>query len=120
MSKANNVDEFISQFPDATQAILKEIRHTIQETCPDSQEKISYGIPTFTLNGKNLVHFSAFEHHIGFYPGSAPIAQFQDKLTNYKTSKGAVQFPIDKPIPFELVVEMTKAAMKHNLEREKK
>ena len=120
MSKTENIDEFISQYPESTRVLLQKIRQIIHETCPDCQEKISYGIPTFTLNGKNLVHFSAYEHHIGFYPGSAPIVQFQDELTEYKTSKGTVQFPIDKPLPFDLIIKMTKAAMERNLERKKK
>lgn len=101
------VDEFISKYPDDIQIILEKIRETIKEVAPEAKEKISYGIPTFTLNGKNLVHFSAYVKHIGFYPGSAAIKDFQKDLTVYKTSKGTIQFPLDKPIPYDLIQKIT-------------
>ena len=101
------IDEFISNYPEDTQGILQEIRQTIKATVPDAKEKISYGIPTFELNGKNLVHFSAYEKHVGFYPGSSGIAAFHEQLKDYETSKGTVRFPIDKPIPLDLVKTIT-------------
>lgn len=101
------IDEFIANYPDDTQVILQKIRQTIQDVSPDAKEKISYGIPTFTLNGKNLVHFSAYAKHIGFYPGSAPIKEFKKELSGYKTSKGTVQFPLNKPIPYDLIQKIT-------------
>lgn len=119
MKTANSIDEFITQFPTDVQEKLQKIRQTIHETCPEAKEKISYGIPTFTFHG-SLVHFSAYEHHIGFYPGAAPIAEFEEQLKPYKTSKGTVQLPLDKPIPYDLITQITKAAMKRNLERKKK
>lgn len=106
------IDEFIAQYPEDVQVILQIIRQTIQEVAPDAKEKISYGIPTFTLNGKNLVHFSAYEKHIGFYPGSAPIKEFEKELSGYKTSKGTVQFPLDRPIPYDLIQKITKTCVK--------
>ncbi len=112
------IDEFISKYPKDVQAILQEIRKTIHDVCPEAGEKIAYGIPTFTYHG-NLVHFSAYEKHIGFYPGSAPIAAFAGELKPYKTSKGTVQFPINKPIPYDLIEKMTKYAVERNLEKKK-
>lgn len=101
------IDEFISNYPEDTQAILQEIRQVIKSVVPDAKEKISYGIPTFELDGKNLVHFSAYEKHVGFYPGSGGIAAFQEQLKEYETSKGTVRFPIDKPMPIDLIKTIT-------------
>ncbi len=112
------IDEFISKYPDETQAILQKIRQIVHEVCPDSSETIAYGIPTFTFHG-NLVHFSAYDKHIGFYPGSAPIAAFKDDLKPYETSKGTARFPLDKPIPYDLIKKMTKYAIDRNLEKKK-
>jgi uncharacterized protein YdhG (YjbR/CyaY superfamily) len=96
------IDEYIASFPPDIREILEKIRETIQKTVPDATEAIAYGIPTFRLNG-NLVHFAAFKHHIGFFPTSSGIAAFRNELSSYTTSKGTVQFPLDKPIPYELV-----------------
>lgn len=99
------IDEYISQFSPEIQEILKSLRKVIRETAPEAGEKISYQMPTFTLNG-NLVHFAAFKNHIGFYPAPSGIEAFKDKLAVYKTSKGAIQFPIGKPLPFDLIKEI--------------
>lgn len=107
------IDEYIAAFPQEVQAILEKMRLTIRKAAPDAIEKISYRIPTFYLNG-NLVHFAAFEHHIGFYPTSSGIAEFQHELKKYKTSKGAIQFPIDKPLPFSLVKRIVEFRIKEN------
>lgn len=100
------IDAYINNFPEDVQQILQNIRKCILKAAPDAQEKISYGIPTFTLNG-NLVHFAAYDHHIGFYPGADGIHTFLDDLKDYKTSKGAVQFPLDKPLPLGLITKIT-------------
>jgi uncharacterized protein YdhG (YjbR/CyaY superfamily) len=100
------IDEFISNYPENVQGILQKIRQTIHGVTPEAKEKISYGIPTFTLKG-NLVHFSAYEHHIGFYPGAGAIVAFKDDLKAYNTSKGAVQFPLDQHIPYDLIKKIT-------------
>ncbi len=113
-----NIDEFIAKYPLDIQAKLQEIRQTIHEEAPKATEKISYGIPTFFLNG-NLVHFSAYEHHVGFYPGAAPIAAFAEELKPYNTSKGTVQFPLDKPLPLDLIRKLTKSAIERNLAKKK-
>ncbi len=101
------IDEYIAGYPPDVQAILRQIRATIKEVAPDAGEKIGYGLPTFTLNGRNLVHFGAFKQHIGFYPAPSGLDQFQDELAAYAGSKGAVRFPLDQPIPYDLVRKIT-------------
>lgn len=113
INKVGTVDEFIAGFPRGTQIILEKIRQTIHQAAPEAKEKISYGIPTFTLSG-NLVHFSAYEHHIGFYPGAGAIVAFADDLKAYKTSKGTVQFPLDQPIPYDLIGKITQFRVMQN------
>jgi uncharacterized protein YdhG (YjbR/CyaY superfamily) len=100
--KYATIDEYITAFPANIQTILQKMRHTIHEAAPEATEAISYQMPTFKLNG-NLVHFAAFKNHIGFYPTASGIEQFKAELSPYKWSKGAVQFPLDKPLPLELV-----------------
>jgi uncharacterized protein YdhG (YjbR/CyaY superfamily) len=102
------VNEYISGFPKSTQKILHQVRRTILEVAPDAVEVMSYGIPTFDLNKKHLIHFAGYEHHIGLYPGPQALEFFQDEIKSYKTSKGTVQFPIDKPMPIELIQKITK------------
>lgn len=96
------IDDYIESFPADVQARLVRIRATIRRHAGDAVEKISYGMPTFYLDG-NLVHFAAFEHHIGFYPAPSGIAAFKDELAGYKNSKGAVQFPHDQALPLALI-----------------
>src|SRR5512136_1548940 len=96
------VDEYIKTFPIEIQIILEKIRKTIQRAAPEAVESISYQMPTFKLNG-NLVHFAAFKHHMGFYPTPSGIEAFKKELASYESSKGSVQFPMDKPIPLDLV-----------------
>ncbi len=114
-----NIDTYIATIPDEVQVILEKLRQTIRQTAPAATEKISYQIPTFYLNG-NLVHFAAYKHHIGFYPASSGIRAFQDELKNYKTSKGAVQFPIDAAIPHALVKKIVQFRVKENLANRRK
>lgn len=116
MQKANTIDEFISQFPAKQQKLMQQLRKTILKAAPNAGETISYGIPTFTLHG-NLVHFSAYEHHIGFYPGAAGIANFMDEIAKYKFAKGSVQFPIDEPMPLDLIKRITKFRIQQNTEK---
>ena len=101
------IDEYIATFPRNVQDILEKMRQTIQNSAPDAKEAISYQIPTFKLNG-NLVHFAAFKNHIGFYPTSSGISKFKRELSNYEVSKGTVRFPINEPIPFDLVRKIVK------------
>lgn len=108
-----SIDEYILQYPQEIQEILKTLRKVIKESAPNAEEKISYRMPTFVLNG-NLVHFAAFKNHIGFYPTPSGIHTFQQELSGYKTSKGAIQFPIGKPIPYGLISEIVKFRVAEN------
>jgi len=114
------IDEYIEAFPVDVQHILEKMRETIQQTAPEAVEAISYQMPTFKLNGKNLVHFAAYKNHIGFYPIPSGIEAFKQELSPYKQGKGSVQFPIDKPIPYALVEKIVKYRAKENLARVKK
>jgi len=98
----NSFDTYISQFPAEVQEILQEIRQVIKEAAPEAEEKISYQMPTFYLDG-NLVHFAAYKNHIGFYPAPSGIEKFKQELSKYKSAKGSVQFPLNQPIPFDLI-----------------
>jgi uncharacterized protein YdhG (YjbR/CyaY superfamily) len=118
----NPIDEYIAGFPPDVQKLLKEMQATIQEAAPDAQEKISYRMPTFYLNG-NLVHFAAFKNHIGFYPAPRGIEAFAQELAAYKGAKGSVQFPLDQPLPLDLVrriVEFRAAENRRNAEAKAK
>ena len=108
------IDEYIATFPRNVQDILEELRQTIRNSAPDAKEAISYQIPTFRLNG-NLVHFAAFKNHIGFYPTSSAIAHFKKELSGYEASKGTIRFPINEPIPFDLIRKIVKYRVKENL-----
>lgn len=109
-----NIDEYIAGFPQETQEILQKLRKTIHEAAPEAQETINYAIPTFTLKG-NLVHFAAFKKHIGFYPAPSGIEHFQDELAAYEQAKGSVQFPLDQPIPYDLVSQIVAFRVQENL-----
>jgi uncharacterized protein YdhG (YjbR/CyaY superfamily) len=115
-TQPKNIDEYIAGYPKDVQEILEKIRLTIREAAPGAQEAISYQIPTFKLKG-NLVHFAAFKKHIGFYPTSSGIAKFANELSVYKNAKGSVQFPLDQPIPYELISRITRFRVQENLER---
>ncbi|MEH7179925.1 iron chaperone [Neobacillus vireti] len=109
----NSIDEYIIQFPIEVQAILQKLRDVIKESAPEAVEKISYQMPTFYLHG-NLVHFAANKNHIGFYPAPSGIESFKQELSQYKCSKGAVQFPKDKPLPYEIISEIVKFRVTEN------
>lgn len=98
----SNIDEYIALFPEEIQVILAKIRQIIKENAPEASEKISYQMPTFFLNG-NLIHFAAFKNHIGLYPTPTGIDAFKEELSKYKGAKGSVQFPLDQPIPYDLI-----------------
>jgi uncharacterized protein YdhG (YjbR/CyaY superfamily) len=108
------IDEYIAGFPSEIQALLQEIRMTIREAAPEAEEAISYQMPTFRLHG-NLVHFAAFKKHIGFYPAPTGIDEFKAELAAYKGSKGAVQFPLDKPMPLDLIRRIVQFRVKENV-----
>lgn len=110
------IDEYIARHPENVQAILRRIREIVRKAAPNAEETIKYQIPTFVLNG-NLVHFAAFQHHIGFYPTPSGITQFKQELSAYKGAKGSVQFPLDAPIPFSLITKIVKFRVKETLEK---
>ncbi|HLF47210.1 MAG TPA: DUF1801 domain-containing protein [Chitinophagaceae bacterium] len=112
----NNINDYIKSSPPEIQKLLEKIRITINKAAPGAEEVICYGIPTFRLNG-NLVHFAAYKNHIGFYPAPSGIRAFQNELTIYKCSKGAVQFPVSKPIPSGLVSKIVKFRVMENLKK---
>ena len=114
--KPETIDQYIAGFAKDIQRILQEIRTLIQKTAPEATEKISYGMPTFYLNG-NLVHFAAYKNHIGFYPTPSGLEAFKEEVSKYKNSKGAVQFPIDKPMPLELITKIVQYRRLNNLEK---
>lgn len=101
-----SIDEYIAAFPADVQATLQSLRSAIRETAPNAVETISYQMPTYQLNGKNLVHFAGYKNHIGFYPTPSAILHFAADLKAYKSSKGAVQFPISQPLPMPLIQRM--------------
>jgi uncharacterized protein YdhG (YjbR/CyaY superfamily) len=115
-NKAASVDAYVARFPKDVQALLKKLRETIRKAAPQAEEKISYGIPTFALQG-NLVHFAGYKGHIGFYPGAVGIAAFRKELAPWKLSKGTVQFPLDEPLPLPLITRIVKHRVKQNLTR---
>ncbi|SMF92074.1 Uncharacterized conserved protein YdhG, YjbR/CyaY-like superfamily, DUF1801 family [Paenibacillus uliginis N3/975] len=111
-----SMDDYISQFPHEVQAILETLRKVIKESAPDAKEKISYQMPTFVLHG-NLVHFAAYKNHIGFYPAPSGINAFKHELSKYKGAKGSIQFPIDKPLPYELIRKIVQFRVAENIEK---
>jgi uncharacterized protein YdhG (YjbR/CyaY superfamily) len=114
--KPKNIDEYIAAFPEDVQVMLAELRATIQAAAPAAEEKISYQMPTFALNG-NLVHFAAFKNHIGLYPAPTGMEAFQEELSVYKTGKGSVQFPIDQPLPLDLIRKIVQYRVAENAQR---
>src|SRR5664279_463073 len=114
MKKPINIDEYISGFPKETQKILEQLRATIKKAAPKADEVISYSIPAFKLNGM-LVWFAAYSNHIGFYPRGSGIEAFKKELSIYKGAKGSVQFPLDRPLPFELITKIVKFRVAENL-----
>lgn len=116
---AKNIDEYIADFPDDVQASMEKVRAAIRKAAPRADEAIKYQIPTFVLNG-NLIHFAGYKNHIGLYPGSRAIEEFKDELSGYTTSKGTVQFPLDKPVPVGLINKITKFCVQRNLAKPQK
>ena len=110
------IDEYIKTFPKDVQEILMELRYVINSAAPEAQEAISYQIPTFKLNG-NLVHFAGYKNHIGFYPTPSAINEFKNELSQFQVSKGAIKFPIGKPIPFDLVRRIVEYRVLENSKR---
>jgi len=111
-----SIDEYLASFPAEVRETLQQIRQAIRRAAPQAEERISYRMPTFYLEG-NLVHFAAYRKHIGFYPSPSGIEAFRDELSAYVFSKGAVQFPLDRPIPYTLIEKITRFRVEENKKR---
>ena len=116
-SQVTTIDEYIAEFPVETQKVLSEVRALIKATAPDATETISYAIPTFDLNGRHLVHFAGYARHIGFYPIPSGMEAFKEELKPYKQGKGSVQFPLDRPLPKELIRRIVEFRVSENTSR---
>jgi uncharacterized protein YdhG (YjbR/CyaY superfamily) len=117
-NKPKSIDEYINDFPEEIRIKLEQIRETIKKAAPGTKEVISYGMPAFKLNSV-LVYFAAFKDHISFFPTSNAIEVFAKELAEYETSKGTIRFPLDKPIPFELIAKITRFRLKEDIENKK-
>ena len=113
MKNEKNIDSYISKFSPSVREKLTAVRRLIRQLAPKAEEAIKYGIPTFVLNG-NLVHFAAFKDHIGFYPTSSGISAFKNELKKYDTAKGAIRFPLDKPLPLLLIKKIVRFRIREN------
>jgi uncharacterized protein YdhG (YjbR/CyaY superfamily) len=113
---ADTIDKYIAQFPGEIQEKLQQLRQTIREAAPQAEEAISFRMPAFRLNG-TLVYFAAFRDHISFFPTSSAITAFRSEISRYKTSKGTVQFPLDEPIPLDLVRKMVRFRVEESLRK---
>jgi len=116
---AKDIDEYIDRFPEDVQNVLHKIRALINEVVPDAEEKISYQIPTFTLNGSYLIYFAGFKNHVSVYPAPRGTAPFKKELAAYEGGKGTVRFPLDQPIPYGLIKRIVKFKVKENKEKAK-
>lgn len=113
----SNIDEYIKLFPEDIQAKLKQLRELIKELAPEAVEAISYQMPTFKLNGKNLVHFAAFKNHIGFYPLPSGVEAFKEETKDFVTSTGAIQFPHNQPLPISIIKKIVLFRIQENKEK---
>jgi uncharacterized protein YdhG (YjbR/CyaY superfamily) len=108
MDKPKSTDEYISNFPKEIQIVLQEVRKTIKNVAPKANESISYGMPAYKFNGKVLVYYAGYKNHIGFYATPTRHAEFTEELAKYKQGKGSVQFPINEPMPLDLITKIVK------------
>jgi uncharacterized protein YdhG (YjbR/CyaY superfamily) len=117
MKQYTTTDQYIASFPEHIQELLRQIRATIKEFTPsETGEKIAYGIPTFTYRG-NLIHFGGFKDHVSLFPGAAPVEVFKKEIKGYETSKGTIKFPLDKPLPLDLIKDIVKVCVERNLQK---
>lgn len=113
----SSIDEYIGTFPEDVQNIMKQLRATIKAAAPEAGEKISYNMPTFTLNGTYLVYFAGWKNHIAFYGAPRGNSEFEEALAPYESGAGTLQFPYDKPIPYDLITRIVKFRVAENLKR---
>lgn len=114
---AGSIDEYIAGFPEHTRKILEKIRRTIRKAAPNAEETISYKIPTFTLDGRPLIYFAAYPKHVALYPAPRGSEDFNEELSDYEGGKGTVRFPLDEPVPYDLIRRIVKFRMKESLTR---
>lgn len=114
-----SIDEYIQDFPVEVQDLLNQVRSTIRQAAPDAEESMSYGMPAYKTYGKPLVYFAGFKNHIGFYATPTGHAEFAKELSKYKQGKGSVQFPIDKPMPLDLIFQIVEFRVIENMEKAK-
>ena len=112
------INEYISTFPADVQPVLEKVRQAIRKAAPEATETMSYGMPTFDLNGKHLVFFAGWKHHISLYPIPAGDEAFQQKISHYKRARGTIQFPLDQPIPYDLVEQIVTFLIREKPEKE--
>ncbi len=112
-AKPATIDDYIAGFPKDVQSILQKIRATVRKAAPEAEEAIKYDIPTFVLHG-NLVHFAAYKNHIGFYPAPSGTEKFKKELSPYRSGKGSVQFPLDEPMPYDLITKIVQFRVKES------
>ncbi|MFB2120105.1 iron chaperone [Parapedobacter sp. 2B3] len=117
MNKLSNVDEYINSFPQGIKVILEQIRQTVRQKSPDAVESISYGMPAYKLNGKPLVYFAGYKNHIGFYATPTGHSEFAEELATYKQGKGSVQFPLNNPMPLDLISRIVAFRVRETLEK---
>jgi len=115
----STIDEYIAQFPEEVRGILEQVRQTIRLAAPEAQERMSWQMPTFWQQ-ENLIHFAAAKKHLGIYPSDSGVRAFADRLKGYKTSKGAIQFPLTEPLPLELIAEITRFRVQESADRAKR
>lgn len=113
----SSIDEYIASFPEDVQKVMKQLRKTIKAAAPKAEEKISYNMPTFTLNGTYLVYFAGWKTHIAFYGAPKGNAEFKDDLSVYESGQGTLKFPLDKPMPLKLITRIVKYRVAENLKR---
>jgi len=119
-SSPKNIDEYMAGFPADVQEILQKIRDTIKKAAPKAEETISYKMPSFNLNGQSLIYFAAYKKHIGLYPVPSGDEEFHREISAYQAGKGTLQFPLNKPIPYELISKIVKLRAKENSAKAKK
>jgi uncharacterized protein YdhG (YjbR/CyaY superfamily) len=119
MKQLNEIDQYIASFPEQTRKLLEQLRETIKQAAPDSEELMSYQMPAYKQNGI-LVYFAAYKNHIGFYPTASGIEAFKQELSSFQWSKGTIQFPLDKPLPLELVTKIVRYRINQRMQKIKK
>ena len=119
LKSPTSIDEYIANFPEEIQSLLNQVRSIINQAAPDAEESIGYGMPAYKLYGRPLVYFAGFKNHIGFYATPTGHAEFAKELSKYKQGKGSVQFPINQPMPLELIAQIVEFRVIENQEKAK-